>query len=566
MATIGFGICLVISILALLHMAFKNYDNIDIYYWTIILLNPIIILAYWLKTRVTTPEAARLAFCFTNLDGAVLLMLYVFAMLHGLGIRPKLWSKIVGYGVAFLHLAIIWLCFDNDLYYKTMTVIDTGNGFATKMESGILKPFHLIYILGIAITVITIIIIGYIKQGCYSRRMVTIYTSLTCAGLIIYFLEIMADVDFSLLPYLYTVITVFLAYDYDYVHGHDISSLVSMHQSQASAHGYLSLGMNKVLLGYNEACLNYLPFLKDQRVDAPLDPQNPEVDVLMKLVNDFKQGKASSAEFMAGDMICKCDISYFAVRKNGKKQGFLIDIRDATEETHNLEILTNYNDMLNEEVAQKTNHIGDIQRKIVLGMADMIENRDNNTGGHVKRTSDIISIIVDEINRQNQIELDEQLAVDIVRAAPTHDLGKLQIDSNILCKPGRLTDEEFATMKSHATISGEMVMILLDGVEEEHFVTTSFNIARYHHERWDGKGYPEGLVGSMIPLEARIMAVADVYDALVSKRCYKEPMSFEEAASIMCKNMGSQFDPSMKAVFLGCRSKLEDYYSSSDMT
>ena len=105
-----------------------------------------------------------------------------------------------------------------------------------------------------------------------------------------------------------------------------------------------------------------------------------------------------------------------------------------------------------------------------------------------------------------------------------------------------------------------MVRILLEGVEEARFVQVAYNVARFHHERWDGRGYPEGLVGTMIPLEARIMAVADVYDALVSKRCYKEPMSFEQAADIMCENMGTQFDPNMKSVFLGCRAQLEDYY------
>ena len=147
-----------------------------------------------------------------------------------------------------------------------------------------------------------------------------------------------------------------------------------------------------------------------------------------------------------------------------------------------------------------------------------------------------------------------------MRAAPTHDLGKITIDSSILNKPGKLTDEEYEIMKTHAAKSGELVLILLDGVEEERFVKVAFNVARHHHERWDGRGYPDGLVGTMIPLEARIMAVADVYDALVSKRSYKEAMSFEQVNEIMLDGMGTQFDPNMKAAFLGCRSQLEQYY------
>lgn len=154
----------------------------------------------------------------------------------------------------------------------------------------------------------------------------------------------------------------------------------------------------------------------------------------------------------------------------------------------------------------------------------------------------------------------DEKAQDIVRAAPTHDLGKITIDESILNKPGRFTDEEYEIMKTHAAKSGELVLIVLEGVEKERFVKVAFNVARHHHERWDGRGYPDNLVGTMIPLEARIMAVADVYDALVSKRVYKEAMDFERARSIMVEGMGTQFDPNMKAVFLGCLDQLEEYY------
>jgi response regulator RpfG family c-di-GMP phosphodiesterase len=259
-------------------------------------------------------------------------------------------------------------------------------------------------------------------------------------------------------------------------------------------------------------------------------------------------------------MTCACDISPLTTRNGKRNIGYLLDLRDATEEQRNYDIIKHYNESLNEEIQEKTRNIRDIQRKVVLGMADIIENRDSNTGGHVKRTSDIIHIIVDEIKRQGHLSLTEEMSQDIVRAAPTHDLGKITIDSTILNKPGRLDAKEFEAMKTHSAKSGEMVRILLEGVEEAHFVQVAYNVARFHHERWDGRGYPEGLVGTMIPLEARIMAVADVYDALVSKRCYKEPMSFEQAADIMCENMGTQFDPNMESVFLGCRAQLEDYY------
>ena len=225
--------------------------------------------------------------------------------------------------------------------------------------------------------------------------------------------------------------------------------------------------------------------------------------------------------------------------------------------------MSEYNSRLNNDVEEKTAHIENIQRKIVLGLADIIGNRDENTGGHVKRTSDIIEYLVHEIQIRNPIMINDLKARAIVRAAPMHDLGKLAIDNNILCKPGKLTEDEYNIMKTHSSKSGEIVKSILEGVEEELFVNTAFNIARFHHERWDGAGYPDKLAGEEIPLEARIMAVADVYDALVSRRCYKEPLSFEQASEIMCEGMGSQFDPSMKEIFLSCREKLEEYYSEN---
>jgi len=231
---------------------------------------------------------------------------------------------------------------------------------------------------------------------------------------------------------------------------------------------------------------------------------------------------------------------------------------------HKMEQTQKDNDYLNEEVKKRTSKILEMQNKVVLGMADLIENRDSNTGGHVKRTRDVVRILLTEVRNQKIYNMDDEKENDIVRAAPMHDLGKLSIDNSILSKPGKLTDEEFAIMKTHSTKSGEIVHIVLDDVEESHFINTAFNIARFHHERWDGRGYPDGLSGENIPFEARIMAIADVYDALVSKRCYKEAMSFDKAYSIMCENMGSQFAPELQTVLTACREQLESYYSGNN--
>ena len=145
-----------------------------------------------------------------------------------------------------------------------------------------------------------------------------------------------------------------------------------------------------------------------------------------------------------------------------------------------------------------------------------------------------------------------------------HDLGKITIDDRILRKPGRLTKEEYDIMKTHSEAGAKMVETILADVEDENFVDVAVNIARHHHEKWDGSGYPNGLSGEDIPLEARIMAIVDVYDALVSKRCYKEKMSFEEANKVILDSMGTHFDPALRKYFEEARPEIEEYYKSQE--
>jgi putative two-component system response regulator len=151
--------------------------------------------------------------------------------------------------------------------------------------------------------------------------------------------------------------------------------------------------------------------------------------------------------------------------------------------------------------------------------------------------------------------------MDVIKAAPMHDLGKIAVDDAVLRKPGRFTDEEYEKMKQHAAEGARVIHEILLHTDDASFKVVAENVAHYHHERWDGKGYPMGLRGEQIPLEARIMAVADVYDALVSKRVYKEAFDFEKADRIIMEGMGTQFDPGLKQVYSNARDRLENYYA-----
>ncbi len=214
---------------------------------------------------------------------------------------------------------------------------------------------------------------------------------------------------------------------------------------------------------------------------------------------------------------------------------------------------------LAEKLDERTQHISHIQQMMVLGMATMIESRDNSTGGHIKRTSMVVEVFAEKLSATAS-GLSKNFLEKVVRAAPMHDLGKIAIDDRILRKQGKFTDEEYNEMKKHSREGARIVKQILEGVEEEDFVKIAVNIAHYHHEKWNGTGYPTGISGEEIPIEARIMALADVFDALVSKRCYKDAFSYEKAFGIIKESLGSHFDPELGRIFITCRPELETLY------
>jgi len=562
MITTGTGTCLVISVLATAVMALRSYDHIDIYDGAVSLLLPFLIMAYWLKLQVSSPEAALVLIAVIEIGSSLLMAVVLFSMLRSIRIRAPAGVKAVVYGAVTVLLFPIWWVFHNRKSAEIVEVIDTGDGYASRMLGGFNAFQHYAFLLAVIILIACVAALLRARKKNYSQRSVAGYMAFVTAWVALYTVEGVLNTEFSGLPFFYMLANVMLALTYDQVRSHDISGLIANTQKTASSRACLAFGPKGKYLGANEQCLELFPDLRQQRRDEFFRKDSPVGKRFSRIVTNYIENSVSAGSFSSGDRIFAYEISGFSVRKGGAVCGWLIDLRDATDEKRNLESLTDYNTRLNREVAEKTRNIEAIQEKLVLSMADMVENRDGNTGGHVRRTSVVVGILVQEILEYSLFPLDKTLARDIIRTAPMHDLGKVSIDSSILNKPARLTQEEFAVMKTHSTISGQMVKILLDGVEEESLVQTAYRLARHHHERWDGKGYPDGLVGETIPLEARIMAVADVYDALVSKRVYKEPMSYEKAAAIMCEGMGTQFDPNMRIVFLRCRKKLEEYYSS----
>ena len=200
--------------------------------------------------------------------------------------------------------------------------------------------------------------------------------------------------------------------------------------------------------------------------------------------------------------------------------------------------------------------------EMVMGFATLIENKDDNTGGHIRRSSAYAILIAKNMskNRKYKNTINQDYLNRLKKAAPMHDIGKIGVPDAVLQKPGRLTEEEFEIIRQHPSIGGKIIEETFGHLFDDGYETMAYDVAMYHHEKWNGKGYPKGLKGTEIPLCARIVAVADVFDAVSAKRCYRDAMPLDECYRIITNGRGEDFDPEVVDAFLADKSKVEEIY------
>lgn len=220
-----------------------------------------------------------------------------------------------------------------------------------------------------------------------------------------------------------------------------------------------------------------------------------------------------------------------------------------------LDLLTRRTSDLLKEDAENYERQVIYSQDMIYGFATLVENRDENTGGHIRRTSIYSEMLANRLHEKGLYSdvIDDDFISYLSMVAPLHDVGKISIPDSILCKPGKLTDEEFEIMKSHAEKGGEIIRSTFAHVADEKYRVMAYEVVRYHHEKWNGKGYPMGLSGNNIPLAARIMTVADVFDAVSEKRCYRDAMPLDECFKIISDGIGKDFDPEVATAFLEIR-------------
>jgi putative two-component system response regulator len=561
-------ISFILSVLLMLIYVFVYHRHYDVHMSIAFVLGPISTFAQLLLSQCESLEAALVANKVLYIGGCYLILMITLVIFSLCDISLNPYIKFLLY----LITTIVFFCVQqigrNDLYYKKVSLVHKDGVAVLMKEYGILHPVYYAMLIIYFLLGMGAIVYSYFKKNQVSRYFIGMLAMPEILSFISFFAGRMLSQifdgfpDIELVPFTYNVsLIVYLLITHN-LSLYNISDTVIDSIVQKGDTGFISFNFKFCYLGSNETAKNIFPELNQLVIDKPIRTEHL-CESLLKWLKDFAADNSrNKIYYNVGKKTFIINISYL-YDGSKHKRGYQMHITDDTKNQQYIALLNNFNTELQEEVAQKTAHIIEMHDNLILSLAIMVESRDNSTGGHIRRTSDCVRILIHEINASGEFELSEPFCRNIIKAAPMHDLGKITVDDAILRKPGRFTDEEFEIMKSHAAEGARIVHEILKGTDDDEFRRIAENIAHFHHERWDGLGYPEGLKGEEIPLEARIMAIADVYDALLSKRAYKDRMSFEEADKIIMESMGKHFDKRLEPYYVAARPKLEQYYRES---
>lgn len=255
---------------------------------------------------------------------------------------------------------------------------------------------------------------------------------------------------------------------------------------------------------------------------------------------------------------------YAKIDTKGIASHFYGTIQDITEMKKVEDELEKYSQHLEQLVEEKVEEISASQMATIYALIKLSESRDDDTGAHIERTAGFCRLLAEKARLISKYaeEVSDTFIQTIYKASPLHDIGKVGIPDSILMKPGKLTDDEFAIMKTHVQIGYDTLAKVGKQYDRNEFLKMGMDIALCHHEKWNGSGYNKGLIGDKIPISARIMAISDVYDALRSKRVYKEAFSHEKSIEIISLNKGSHFDPVLVEVFIRNQEEFRSLYDS----
>ncbi|MCR5674884.1 MAG: HD domain-containing protein [Lachnospiraceae bacterium] len=556
----------ILSLLFALLYVLIWHKHFDVNFTLIFTLIPVACLGYVLRFTAKCLEGAVFGTQVIYIGGCFLQLFILLSILNLCDIGERAWLRAILYAAcACTYLSVLTIG-HLDIFYKNLRFHVVGGTGVFNREYGPMHTFFYVIVVLFFIAGISAIIYSLLRKKQIPRTILSMLVMPDVICMLAFFIgrRIVEGMDLVPLAYLLAeVVYLMIAYR---VNLYDVSDTVIDSMDMERSVAYISFDFKHRYLGSNEVARQLIPELADTAVDEPFGYKPSQRRIRHYLThfeendteNSFIYTKKTAEGNEAEDRIYQVVVNY--LYDGHRKRGYLVTFTDDTEKQKYIRLLDNYNEKLQQDVQDKTQHIVEMHDNLIMSLAMMVESRDNSTGGHIKRTSEGVRILIEEITKAGILNLSDEFCRDVIKAAPMHDLGKIAVDDAVLRKPGRFTDEEYGKMKKHAAEGARVIHEILLHTDDNSFKTVAENVAHYHHERWDGSGYPEGLSGEQIPIEARIMAIADVYDALVSKRVYKEAFGFEKADAIITEGMGTQFDPGLAEVYRNARPRLEEFY------
>ncbi len=482
------------------------------------------------------------------------------------------WLKVLALSLNMITYSLVWTIGCFPIYYKAVGIAFDGSKTILLREYGTAHNFYVALLVTYYIAAYIVVIQSFFRKNEVSYKAVTILLGMMLFSTIMYIIGSKLQIKEQCIPIIYLVDGLCILFLLHRIKTYDVSEMISRSIDDTNEYGFIVFDAKKNYLGSNLRAKSLFKELGALRIDSTSwsSVDSPLIKMTYETIKNAELGKDTNFfQIASGELEIKCILRRIRNKYTDRMVGYYVHLMDETEQFKYVKLINDYNEQLEKDVAEKVAHIQKMQEDIILGMADIVESRDSNTGGHVRRTSKVVNIIVQEMRKTGLYKnMSDYFFECVVKAAPLHDFGKIAIEDSILRKKGRFTEEEFEKMKEHSSKGAKIVKQLLQNVDDKVFFDVSVNIAHYHHEKWNGLGYPEQLKGEKIPLEARIMALADVFDALVSKRCYKHQYSYDEAFKIIEESLGTHFDPTIGKIFLSCRQKLEalyDYFEEQNM-
>ncbi len=528
----------------------RNVDTMYIMFCIFVTIN---CLGRYLLSVSESLDMAIWANKFMYVGGCYAPLLAVLVLFRLCGMKYPKWLVA---GLTIYSTTVLGLVFSigkSDIYYTSVELVQ-GEGFA--YLSKVYGPTHILYpiMMGLyAILLMGFVVVAAKSRGRISIRLVMTISVVGSAIMLIYIVERIVDTNISYLAIGYLVAIVFMNKYFERVKMYDMTSNVSGALQRIKDYGYLVFDNEYCYVNANNIIKELFPEIEGWIIDkrVPASDSYLQEEVLQYLYR-WSGNEEESKYVQVGEAFYQLEIRRLSYGRK-KEIGYLLEFANRTLEKTYYNKMEEYNTEMEKEVEKKTEELREQQKNVkelflqtVTALSEAVEAKDRYTSGHSKRVAEYAWMISARMGKSKE----EQ--EEIYQAGLLHDVGKIRIPEGIINKTGKLTDEEFSIIKIHPVTGFQ----ILRGISNNSMIA---NAAKYHHERYDGKGYPNGLVGEKIPEVARILGVADSYDAMTSNRSYRRALSQEVVRGEIEKGKGTQFDPEVAEIMLQLMDEDKEY-------